>query len=191
VFLDRDGTLIEDRHYIRDPAEVVLLPGAAEAVRRLNAAGLASVVVTNQSGIARGRLTEADYAATAARLEQLLAAEGARLDGQWHCPHLPGLTGPCDCRKPGLLLYRQAAAALDLDLRRSWWIGDRLRDLQAALRFGGRGILVCSGQGAAEAALPAAAEWPRAAGLAEAVGMIVDVPGRPGGPFRPGPGGLS
>jgi D-glycero-D-manno-heptose 1,7-bisphosphate phosphatase len=174
VFLDRDGTLIEDRHYLRNPADVRLLPGAAEAVRRLNAAGLAAVVVTNQSGIARGRLTEAEYAATAARLTELLAAQGARLDGQWHCPHLPELTGPCDCRKPGPLLYRQAAAALGLDLAGSWWVGDRLRDVEAAAHFGGRGILVRSGQGASEATLPAAVAWPAAADLLGAVRLILD-----------------
>jgi histidinol-phosphate phosphatase family protein len=174
VFLDRDGTLIEDRHYLRDPTQVHLLPGAAQAVRRLNLAGLATVVVTNQSGIARGRLTEADYAATTARLEELLAADGARLDGHWHCPHLPELTGPCDCRKPGPLLYRQAAAALGLDLSRSWWVGDRLRDVQPAERFGGRGILVRSGQGVVDAALPAANAWPAAADLLAAVRLILD-----------------
>jgi histidinol-phosphate phosphatase family protein len=176
VFLDRDGTLIEDRHYLRDPAQVQLLQGATEAVRQLNLAGLAAVVVTNQSGIARGRLTEADYAATTARLEELLAADGARLDGHWHCPHLPELTGPCDCRKPGPLLYRQAAAALGLDLSRSWWVGDRLRDVQPAQRFGGRGILVRSGQGVVDAALPAANAWPSAADLLAAVRLILDEP---------------
>jgi D-glycero-D-manno-heptose 1,7-bisphosphate phosphatase len=176
VFLDRDGTLIEDRHYLRDPAQVHLLQGAAEAVRQLNVAGLAAVVVTNQSGIARGRLTEADYTATTARLEELLAADGARLDGHWHCPHLPELTGPCDCRKPGPLLYRQAAAALGLDLSRSWWVGDRRRDVQPAERFGGRGILVRSGQGVVDAGLPAAKPWPAAADLLAAVRLILDEP---------------
>ena len=125
VFLDRDGTLIEDRHYLRDPEGVHLLPGAAGAVRQLNAAGVAAVVVTNQSGIARGLLTEADYRATADRLDELLAREDARLDGAYHCPHLPEISGPCECRKPAPLLYRRAAQDLDLDLARSWWVGDR------------------------------------------------------------------
>ena len=151
VFLDRDGTLIVDRHYLRDPDDVTLLPGAAEALRRVNQAGLAAVVVTNQSGIARGLLTEAEYLATARRLDELLTGAHARLDGMYHCPHLPDISGPCDCRKPGPLLYERAARELNLDLARSWWVGDRARDVEAAARFGGRGILVVSG------AAPAAA----------------------------------
>jgi D-glycero-D-manno-heptose 1,7-bisphosphate phosphatase len=174
VFLDRDGTLIEDRHFLRDPADIHLLPGAAEAVRQLNAAGLPAVVVTNQSGIARGKLTEADYTAALARLDELLAADRARLDGHWHCPHLPELTGPCDCRKPGPLLYRQAAAALGLDLSRSWWVGDRVRDLEASERFGGRGILVLTGQGSAEARRADAVRWPTAPDLSAAVRLILE-----------------
>ena len=147
IFLDRDGTLIEDRHYLRGPDQVHLLPGAADAVRRLNAAAIPAVVVTNQSGIARGLLTEADYTATVRRLDELLAAAGARLDGHYHCPHLPDVTGPCDCRKPGPLLYERAARDLDLDLAASWWVGDRERDLGAADHFGGRAILLLTGAG--------------------------------------------
>jgi histidinol-phosphate phosphatase family protein len=140
--VDRDGTLIEDRHYLRDPDAVRLLPGAAEAVQRLNRAQLPVVVVTNQSGIARGLVTEAEYLATARRLEQLLAECEARLDGTYHCPHLPEISGPCACRKPGPLLYQLAARDLDLDLSRSWWVGDRPRDVEAASRFGGRAALL-------------------------------------------------
>jgi D-glycero-D-manno-heptose 1,7-bisphosphate phosphatase len=173
VFLDRDGTIIEDRDYLRDPAEVRLLPGAAAAVRRLNEAGLAAVVVTNQSGIARGLLTEADYAATARRLDDLLAAEGARLDGHYHCPHLPEITGPCECRKPAALLYERAGRDLGLDLARGWWVGDRLRDLEAAARFGGRGTLVLTGAGLAESRRPEAESWPTAPDLAAAVRQVL------------------
>jgi len=142
VFLDRDGTIIEDRHYLRDPAQVRLLPGAAQAIARLNAAGMLAIVVTNQSGIARGLLTEADYRATERRLDQLLADQGARLDGSYFCPHLPEITGPCECRKPGPLLYRTAAERFGIDLAASWWVGDQTRDVAPAARFGGRGILV-------------------------------------------------
>ena len=144
VFLDRDGTIIEDTSYLASPAEVRLLPGAAAAIARLNAAGLAPVVVTNQSGIARGMLDEAAYGATARRLDELLAAEGARLAAQYHCPHHPEFTGPCECRKPGLLLYRRAAEEHDLDLGGSWWVGDRARDVLPAERLGGRGVLIAS-----------------------------------------------
>jgi D-glycero-D-manno-heptose 1,7-bisphosphate phosphatase len=180
VFLDRDGTLIEDRHYIRDPAEVCLLPGVVEAVRQLNEAGLPVVVVTNQSGIPRGVLTEDDYLSTVARLDELLAAGGARLDRHYHCPHLPEITGPCACRKPGPLLYQRAAADLGLDLARSWWIGDRVRDIAAAERFGGRGILVLTGAGRAEAVTPSAARWPSAPDLASAARSILSGSVSPG-----------
>ena len=144
VFFDRDGTLIEDEHYLARPELVRLRPQAAAAVRRVNAAGLAAVVVTNQSGIARGLLTEDDYRAVAARLGELLAEGVARLDATYHCPHLPEISGPCECRKPGVALYEQAAREHGLDLAASAYVGDRMRDLLPARRFGGLGILVPS-----------------------------------------------
>jgi D-glycero-D-manno-heptose 1,7-bisphosphate phosphatase len=142
VFLDRDGTIIHDAEYLRDADSVDLLPGAAEAIGRLNTRGIPVIVVTNQSGIARGLLTEADYEAVRARLDELLAAEGARIDASYFCPHHPDFTGPCDCRKPSTLLYRRAAADHALDLTRSTFIGDRWRDIAPGLDLGGRGILV-------------------------------------------------
>lgn len=142
VFLDRDGTIIEDTGYIADPDAVRLLPGAARAIGRLNRAGIPAIVVTNQSGIARGLLDESAYQAVARRLETLLAAGGVRLDGDYHCPHHPDFTGTCECRKPGPLLYRRAAADHGLDLARSWWVGDRERDVVPAKHFGGRGVLI-------------------------------------------------
>jgi histidinol-phosphate phosphatase family protein len=168
VFLDRDGTLIEDRHYLRDPAGVRLLPGAAGAVRRLNAAGLPAVLVTNQSGIARGLLTEADYEATAARLDDLLAAEGARLDARYHCPHLPEISGPCECRKPGPSLFLRAAHDHGLDLAESWWVGDQPRDVEPAASFGGRGVLLRSPDGGASVG-----GWMTAPDLGAAVDVIL------------------
>lgn len=142
VFLDRDGTIIEDTGYLKDPARIRLLPGAAEAVARINAKGLLAIVVTNQSGIARGLLSEAEYQATERRLDELLAASGAHVDAHYHCPHLPELTGSCECRKPGTFLYRQAADRFNIDLSDSWWVGDRARDVLPAAAMGGRGMLV-------------------------------------------------
>jgi len=173
VFLDRDGTLIEDRHYLREADEVRLLPGAAEAVRRLNVAGLPAVVVTNQSGIARGLLTESDYLGTMDRLNALLAEGGAHLSGHYHCPHLPEVSGPCECRKPGPLLYRRAAAELRLDLAGSWWVGDRVRDIAAAAGLGGHGVLVLTGAGAGEAASAVHQGWRVVSDVSTAVDWIL------------------
>lgn len=144
VFFDRDGTLIADEHYLSDPERVRLLPGAAAAVRRVQDAGLAVVVVTNQSGIARGLFTEADYERVRDRVNALLAEGGARVDATYHCPHHPDFGPPCACRKPGIALFQQAASEHALDLARSAFIGDRLRDVQPAARFGALGVLVPS-----------------------------------------------
>ena len=145
LFLDRDGTLITDSEYIRTPDQVHLIPGAAAAVARANAAGWKAVVITNQSGIARGLLTESDYEAVARETATRFAKEGARIDLQLHCPHLPSISGPCECRKPGLKLYREAIDQLGIDATRSWFIGDRLRDLVPSRALGGRALHVLSG----------------------------------------------
>lgn len=151
AFLDRDGTIIQEREYLADPDGVELVPGAAEAVRRLADAGFAIVVVTNQSGIARGLYNEAAFHRVQRRLEALLAAERARIDAVYFCPHHPDVTGPCDCRKPGTALHRRAAERLGLDLRRSVYVGDRLSDVAPARELGGFGVLVRTGHGADEA----------------------------------------
>ena len=176
VFLDRDGTLIEDPGYLADPAAVRLRPGAADAVARLNRAGLPAIVVTNQSGIARGLLSEAQYRATEARLDLLIAEVGARIDAHYFCPHHPDFTGACECRKPGSLLYRAAAERFGLDLTASWWVGDRVRDVAAAAGLGGRALLVLSGAGREEAARPEASGIPVVADLAGAVAIILENP---------------
>ena len=173
VFLDRDGTIIEDVAYLRDTEQVRLLPGAANAIKRLNASGFLAIVVTNQSGIARGLLSRNDYQLTERRVDELLAQDGARLDAHYFCPHLPELTGPCDCRKPGALLYRQAAEQFHIDLRRSWWVGDRVRDVLPANALGGRGILVLSAAGQAEAADEKAGRFAQVSDLAGAVDRIL------------------
>jgi D-glycero-D-manno-heptose 1,7-bisphosphate phosphatase len=172
VFLDRDGTIIADTGYLADPAEVDLLPGAAAAIRRLNQAGFRVIVVTNQSGIARGLLSLDDYRATEHRLDDLLAREQAHVDGHYFCPHLPELSGLCECRKPGTLLYRQAAERFSIDLHQSWWIGDRVRDLLPARALGGRGILVLTGAGNSEAVNAAGLGFLQAADLNSAAEVI-------------------
>jgi histidinol-phosphate phosphatase family protein len=171
VFLDRDGTIIEDAGYLRDPDHVRLLPGAAAAIRRLNEHRFLVIVATNQSGIARGILSRNDYQQTEQRVDALLRAEGAHLDAHYFCPHLPELTGPCDCRKPGVLLYRQAAEQFNIDLPGSWWVGDRLRDVLPAETFGAHGILVHS---RSEAENENAGRFASAPSLREAVDLILD-----------------
>ena len=103
AFLDRDGTIIEDVRYIARPDDVRLQSGAAEAIRTLNERGIVVVVITNQSGIARGMFSESDYAAVRTRIDAVLALDGARIDASYHCPHYPEISGPCECRKPGTL----------------------------------------------------------------------------------------
>ncbi len=142
AFLDRDGTIIRDAAYVRDPADVELLPGAAGAIRRLNERGVPVVVITNQSGIARGWVTVQDYDAVRARIEALLADQGATIDASYMCPHHPDVDGPCECRKPGLALYRQAIAEHDLDAAASVFVGDRWRDVAPAAVLGGTPILL-------------------------------------------------
>lgn len=142
VFLDRDGTIIEDAHYLADPEGVRLLPGVAVEILALNTRGTLVIVVTNQSGIARGLVTEAQYEATRRRTDELLAAFGARVDDVYHCPHFPSVSGACDCRKPSTGLYLRAAAQHGVDLARSLYVGDKRRDVEPAIALGGTGILV-------------------------------------------------
>ena len=144
AFLDRDGTIMRDMHYPRDPGLVVLVSGAAAAMQRLASAGVPVVVVTNQSGIAQGKVQPWEYEAVRDRLDELLAEQGVRVAGHYFCPHHPDFTGPCECRKPGTLLYETAAREHGLDVRRSLFAGDRWRDVQPALTLGGFGVLVPS-----------------------------------------------
>ena len=143
VFLDRDGTIIEDRHYLSDPAEVVLVEGAAEAIARINALLVPAIVITNQSGIGRGYFTVDDYDAVSRRIDELLAEKSARIDASYLCPHSPD--DKCECRKPGVLLYVRAAQEHPgLDLSRALYIGDRMRDVAPGLALGGNAVLVPS-----------------------------------------------
>jgi D-glycero-D-manno-heptose 1,7-bisphosphate phosphatase len=173
VFLDRDGTIIEDAGFLRDPRHMRLLPGADRAIRRLNASGLLTLVVTNQSGIARGLLSDEDYHRTERRLNELLDESGAHIDGYYYCPHLPEVSGPCECRKPGTLLYRRAAEQFDIDLKSSWWVGDRARDVIPAAAFGGRGILVLGELAESDSAGQPAHRVLQAPDLVHAVDLIL------------------
>jgi len=147
VFLDKDGTLIVDVPYNADPQRIQLQPGAAEAVQRLHQAGFVLVVISNQSGVARGYFEEAALGAVAARLRELLQVP---ISGFYYCPHHPeGVVAEyaiaCSCRKPAPGLLLQAAADLHLDLSQSWMIGDILNDVEAAHRAGCRAVLIDNG----------------------------------------------
>ena len=146
VFLDRDGTLITDSGYLSDPGQVELLPGVADTLRSLSDDGFALVVITNQSGIGRGLYSQRDFLAVQEELERQLHELGVRLDLVLHCPHTA--EAGCQCRKPGTALYREAAARLDLDTSRSWFIGDRPGDVIPASLLGGKAALVRTGVGA-------------------------------------------
>jgi D-glycero-D-manno-heptose 1,7-bisphosphate phosphatase len=152
AFLDRDGTIIEDIPYLSNPDEVSLLPGAGSAIARLNRSGIKTIMITNQSGIARGYYTTEIVEAIHERLRGLLAMEGAFLDAIYYCPHLPPeMIGeeedPCDCRKPELGLVYQAQRDHKINLDGSFFLGDRLTDMELARRIGGVGILVETGYG--------------------------------------------
>jgi D-glycero-D-manno-heptose 1,7-bisphosphate phosphatase len=150
VFLDRDGTIIEDVGYLRDVSQIDLLPWSAEAIRKFNDAGLPVVVVTNQSGVGRGYFDEAHVRATHRAIDAALGAR-ARIDAYYYCPHYPDsadrrYAGICACRKPASGLLRRAAADLQLDLSKSWMVGDWWRDVQAGAGAGARTILIRTGR---------------------------------------------
>lgn len=151
LFADRDGTVIVERDYLADPEGVDLIPGAARGLRLLADAGYAVILVSNQSGIARGLVTESQFRAVEARVLERLAEAGVAVAGSYHCPHHPDFTGPCECRKPGAGMFLEAARDFGLDLSASVYIGDRVRDLEPGLARGGRAFLVRTGYGAEEA----------------------------------------
>jgi D-glycero-D-manno-heptose 1,7-bisphosphate phosphatase len=153
AFIDRDGTVIYERGDLGRPEGVELIPGAAEALRRLKDAGLLLVLVTNQSGIARGLFSEEDFFAVQDRMIELLEEEDVELDNVYFCPHHPDVGGPCDCRKPADGMYRQAEREMAIDLSRSFYVGDRWRDVAVTEQVGGVAFLVRTG--AADADAPA------------------------------------
>jgi D-glycero-D-manno-heptose 1,7-bisphosphate phosphatase len=154
VFLDRDGTVNVEKDYLYRIEDFEFVPGAEDAIRRLNESDYFVVVVTNQSGVARGYYTEEDVEILHKQIDGRLAASGARVDAWYYCPHHPAGKGSyslsCRCRKPlpGMLL--EAAARYDINLADSIMIGDKRIDIEAAIAAGCRPILVRSGYGAAE-----------------------------------------
>lgn len=175
VFLDRDGTITEEVGYLNHISRFRMLSGAGAAIRRLNAASLPVVVVTNQSGVGRGYFPEVLVREVHERMVAELAAEGARVDGVYYCPHVSA--DECACRKPKTGMLEQAAVDLRLDLERSFVVGDRAADVALAHRAGSRGILVRTGYGEGELAWHAK-KWQHqphfvAADLGEAVEWIL------------------
>jgi len=140
VFVDRDGTICFDRHYLADPDGLELIPTVAEGIRKLNEAGIPVIVVTNQSGIARGKFDEKRLAEIHARLREMLAEEGAYIDDIFFCPHMPD--AGCGCRKPAPGMLLDAAAKHGIDLKSSFVIGDRMMDVELAHKVGARAVLV-------------------------------------------------
>ena len=155
VFLDRDGTVIEEVGYLDSPERVALFPWTIDAIRSLNRAGLRVVIVTNQSGVARGYFTEATVEQVHRRVSELLAVGGASVDAYYYCPHHPSgsvaeYTRVCDCRKPAPGLVDRAVQDLGVDPRQSVVVGDRWLDIAMAQQVGARGVLVRTGYGAIE-----------------------------------------
>jgi D,D-heptose 1,7-bisphosphate phosphatase len=185
IFLDRDGTLNFDYGWIASPEKIELLPGAAEAVRATNQAGFLAVLITNQPVIAQGACTEVELAAIHDRLKFLLAQSGARLDAIYYCPHHPDAGFPgerpefkirCHCRKPSPGLLERAARDLQIDVARSWMIGDSERDLGAAAAFGIPAVLVSSNQRLFKADIKSAEAF-RAPSVLEAVQRLIKIAG--------------
>ncbi len=155
VFLDRDGTINEEVGYVNHLERFFLLPRAGQAIRLLNEHGLMAVVVTNQSGVARGYFPESLVQLVHQRMAELLEKEGAHLDGVYYCPHHPEIGSPpyrqkCRCRKPDTGLVEEASRALKLDCTKSYVIGDRGNDIEFACRIRAKGILVLTGYGKGE-----------------------------------------
>lgn len=184
VFLDRDGVINKEVGHLSRKEDLVLLPGAARAIRKLNQSGLLSVVVTNQPVIARGECSEPGLAEIHARLDTLLGREGAYIDRLYYCPHHPdkGFAGeradlkrPCACRKPAPGLLEEAARDLHIDFSRSWLIGDRTGDILAARRAGVRSILLRTGAAGLDGAYAVKPDY-TADSLEEACALILEEP---------------
>lgn len=148
VFLDRDGTINEDVGYLSDPDGLVIIDGAARAIRLLNEKMIKVIVVSNQSGVGRGYYTDANVEAVNRRLKELLSAEGASLDAIYYCSHHPDVD--CACRKPGPGMAELAAAEHELDSSWTYVVGDKESDIGLARNIKAKGVLVLTGKGANE-----------------------------------------
>ncbi|HEY1341293.1 MAG TPA: HAD family hydrolase [Bryobacteraceae bacterium] len=166
IFLDRDGTLMEDPGYINDPRLVKLYPEASDALRKLRAAGYRTFIVTNQSGIGRGLITETQYRAVETEFLRQLGAD--LIDASYYCPDLPGV--PSTRRKPEPGMVLEAAAEHGVDLARSYFIGDKCSDIECGKRAGMRTILVLTGEGASQQCNPDFI----VAGIADAVHIVLE-----------------
>jgi histidinol-phosphate phosphatase family protein len=178
VFLDKDGTVVEDVPYNVDPARIRLVPGAREGLRALHRAGYRLAVVSNQPGVARGCFPEAALAAVGHRLAQLLADFGVPLAGFYYCPHhpagsVPGYAVACGCRKPAPGLVLRAARDLGVSLGESWLIGDILDDVEAGRRAGCRTVLIDNGNETEWQLTPGRCPHHAVADLAEAARIIL------------------
>jgi len=150
--LDRDGTINEDIGYVSKPDELIIYPWAAEAIRLINGAGLKVIVITNQSGVARGMYSEETLNDIHDRLREELGRHEARIDAAYYCPHHPRIGDgryrqACECRKPGVGMLRQAALDHEIDLGRSYVVGDKASDMNLAANAGAQGVLVLTGYG--------------------------------------------
>ena len=178
VFLDKDGTLVENVPYNADPAKMRLFPGAAEGIRLLGTAGFRLFVVSNQSGVARGHFAEQGLVEVEARLRTLMAEAGAKLDGFYYCPHYPeGSVAEyslvCECRKPAPGMILNAGRDHGIDLARSWLIGDILDDVEAGRRAGCRTILIDNGHETEWRTSPERTPDHVAADLAQAAEIVI------------------
>jgi len=184
VFLDRDGTLIEEVGYLDHVGRVEFFPYSVDAVRLLNRAGFAVVVVTNQSGVARGLFDEDIVSATHRHIADIFEQGGAHIDGFYYCPHHPDATveayrRDCECRKPKPGLLRKAADDLGIDLTRSFMVGDRAHDIETGVNVGAAGVLVRTGYGTAHESAARSAAAVVTDNLAQAVSWILRQPSRP------------
>jgi D,D-heptose 1,7-bisphosphate phosphatase len=157
VFLDRDGTIVEDIGYLNNPQQIQFIPGSIEAIKKLNEAGYKVVVITNQAGVARGLITEDMLQTIDKTLHKFILNGGAHLDGVYYCPHHPEhgvhpYKQECECRKPHPGLIKRAHRDLNIDLSQSFMVGDKATDIQAGKRAGTKSILVESGRGLGEKA---------------------------------------